>query len=205
MARPSGRIGEGRWRKGGYRRHQHGVLIPAFVPGRPDHPLACGSPAAVGGQDGGDLASRAGWGLPRAHGLAPRPHAPAVADLRDPLIAPTEEPGEHLGRATAPIQAEDDPLAALPWPAQAGFQCAEGRLQGGPRKITHITEVVGMEQDTVVMQDIYRYSQSGVDENGRAIGRFEATGIRPTFMARLEQSGVRLPASAFRQRVMLED
>src|SRR5689334_1096131 len=79
------------------------------------------------------------------------------------------------------------------------------RLQGGVRKITHITEIVGMEQDTVVMQDIYHYCQDGIDETGRAIGRFEATGIRPTFMDHLEQAGVRLPASAFRQRVMLED
>src|SRR5687767_66645 len=79
------------------------------------------------------------------------------------------------------------------------------RLQGGPRKITHITEVVGMEQDTIIMQDIYVYKKQGIDENGRAYGRFEATGIRPTFMDRLEAAGVRLPASAFRQRVMLED
>jgi len=79
------------------------------------------------------------------------------------------------------------------------------RLQGGARKITYITEVVGMEQDTVVMQDIYRYEKQGVDENGRAYGRFIATGIRPTFMSRLEAAGVRLPSSAFRERVMLED
>ena len=79
------------------------------------------------------------------------------------------------------------------------------RLQGGPRKITHITEVVGMEQDTIVMQDIYKYEQDGLDENGRAYGRFLAMGVRPAFMGRLEASGVRLPASAFRQRVMLED
>jgi pilus assembly protein CpaF len=79
------------------------------------------------------------------------------------------------------------------------------RLQGGPRKITHITEILGMEQDTIVMQDIYHYSQEGIDENGRAYGRFEATGIRPSFMDRLESAGVRLPSSAFRQRVMLED
>ena len=79
------------------------------------------------------------------------------------------------------------------------------RLQGGVRKITHITEITGMEQETVVMQDIYHYVQDGIDENGRAVGRFEATGIRPAFMERLEQSGVRLPASAFRQRTMLQD
>jgi pilus assembly protein CpaF len=79
------------------------------------------------------------------------------------------------------------------------------RLQGGPRKITHITEIVGMEQDTVVMQDVYHYVQEGINESGRAIGHFEATGVRPTFMDRLESAGVRLPASAFRQRTMLAD
>jgi pilus assembly protein CpaF len=79
------------------------------------------------------------------------------------------------------------------------------RLQGGPRRITHITEVVGMEGDTVVMQDIYRYIQEGIDENGCARGHFEASGIRPTFMSRLESAGIRLPASAFRQRVMMQD
>ena len=51
----------------------------------------------------------------------------------------------------------------------------------------------GMEQDTIVMQDIYQYEQEGIDENGRAVGQFEATGIRPTFMDRLESAGVRLP------------
>jgi pilus assembly protein CpaF len=79
------------------------------------------------------------------------------------------------------------------------------RLQGGIRRVTSITEVVGMEQDTVVMQDIYKYVQEGIDETGRARGHFEATGIRPTFMTKLEASGVRLPSSAFRQRTMLVD
>ncbi len=78
------------------------------------------------------------------------------------------------------------------------------RLQGGPRRVTHITEIVGMEQDTVVMQDIYRFNQEGVDESGKAFGHFECTGVRPTFMSRLEQAGIRLPASAFRQRVMMK-
>ena len=79
------------------------------------------------------------------------------------------------------------------------------RLQGGPRRVTHVTEIVGMEEDTVVMQDIFRYMQEGVDEAGRARGRFESTGIRPKFMERLESAGIRLPASLFQQRVMLED
>jgi pilus assembly protein CpaF len=79
------------------------------------------------------------------------------------------------------------------------------RLQGGPRRVTHITEIVGMEQDTIVMQDIYKYQQTGIDETGRARGHFIATGIRPTFMDRLESAGVRLPSSAFRERIMLKD
>jgi pilus assembly protein CpaF len=79
------------------------------------------------------------------------------------------------------------------------------RLQGGSRKITCIAEVVGMEQDTIVMQDIYRFDKEGVDELGRAHGKFVATGVRPTFMGRLETAGVRLPSGAFRERVMMED
>lgn len=79
------------------------------------------------------------------------------------------------------------------------------RLQGGSRKVTCITEIVGMEQDTIILQDIYRFDKVGVDENGRAYGKFIATGIRPMFMSRLELAGVRLPSSAFRERVMMED
>ena len=76
------------------------------------------------------------------------------------------------------------------------------RLQGGPRKVTHITEVVGLEQDTVIMQDIFLFVQTGIDETGRATGHFEATGVRPTFMDRLERTGVRLPANLFAARVL---
>ena len=74
------------------------------------------------------------------------------------------------------------------------------RLQGGPRKVTHITEVVGMEGDTVIMQDIFLFIKDGIDENGKAFGHFEATGVRPSFMERLEQSGIRLPANLFAAR-----
>jgi len=64
---------------------------------------------------------------------------------------------------------------------------------------------MGMEQDTIVMQDIFCYQQEGVDENGRCVGQFTSTGIRPSFIPRLESHGVRLPASAFRERVMMRD
>jgi pilus assembly protein CpaF len=79
------------------------------------------------------------------------------------------------------------------------------RLQGGKRRVTHITEIVGMEQETIVMQDIYKYVQEGIDENGTARGKFISSGIRPNFMDRLESVGVRLPSSAFRERIMLVD
>jgi pilus assembly protein CpaF len=74
------------------------------------------------------------------------------------------------------------------------------RLQGGPRKVTYVTEVLNMEQDTIIMQDIFRFMVDGVDEGGKAIGHFEATGVRPSFMHRLESSGVRLPANLFAAR-----
>ena len=76
------------------------------------------------------------------------------------------------------------------------------RLQGGPRKITYITEVVGMEGDTVVMQDIFLFVKDGVDENGRTFGHFESTGVRPSFLERFTQSGIRLPANLFAPRVL---
>ena len=79
------------------------------------------------------------------------------------------------------------------------------RLQGGPRKVTHITEVLNMEQDTVIMQDIFLFIQDGIDEDGRAYGHFEATGVRPSFINRLEAAGIKLPSNLFQERVLLRD
>src|SRR6476659_10270977 len=79
------------------------------------------------------------------------------------------------------------------------------RLQGGPRKITTITEVLNMEQDMIIMQDIFRFKQLGIDANGRAYGQFEATGVRPTFVQRLESSGIKLPSTLFQERILLRD
>ena len=79
------------------------------------------------------------------------------------------------------------------------------RLQGGPRKVTSISEVVGMEGDTIIMQEIFAFKQLGVDQNGRSFGEFIATGVRPSFMGRLEQAGYQLTADLFRQRVLMRD
>src|SRR5271155_2199549 len=79
------------------------------------------------------------------------------------------------------------------------------RLTGGPRKVTTLTEVMNMEQDTIIMQDLFRFKQLGVDQNGRTFGQFEATGVRPSFMARLEAKGIKLPSNMFQERVLLRD
>jgi pilus assembly protein CpaF len=96
------------------------------------------------------------------------------------------------------------PLKALrqQFAAAVDLIIQSNRLQGGPRRITHITEVLGLEQDTVIMQDIFLFVQDGIDETGRAFGHFEATGVRPAFMDQLERAGVRLPPNLFAARVL---
>jgi pilus assembly protein CpaF len=79
------------------------------------------------------------------------------------------------------------------------------RLQGGPRKVTSICEVVGMEGDVIIMQEIFRFKQVGIDQNGRAFGQFEATGVRPSFVPRLEAAGIKLPSNLFQERILLRD
>ena len=79
------------------------------------------------------------------------------------------------------------------------------RLQGGPRKITAISEVMGMEGDVIIMQEIFRFKQLGIDQNGRSYGQFEATGVRPTFINRLESKGIKLPSNMFAERILMRD
>lgn len=76
------------------------------------------------------------------------------------------------------------------------------RLQGGPRKVTYITEIVGMEGETIVMQDIFKFVQEGIDGNGKAHGHFVSTGVRPKCIEHMEASGVKLPTSIFAERNM---
>jgi pilus assembly protein CpaF len=78
------------------------------------------------------------------------------------------------------------------------------RLAGGMRRVTSITEIVGMEGDVIVTQDIFLYQQQGIDAEGKAHGRFIATGVRPTFAARLQAAGLDLHPTLFAQRVLLK-
>ena len=71
------------------------------------------------------------------------------------------------------------------------------RLRDGARKITAIAEVAGMEGDVVVLSDIFKFNQTGVDAEGKIIGQHKATGIRPLFGPRLEAAGYKLGADIF--------
>jgi pilus assembly protein CpaF len=71
------------------------------------------------------------------------------------------------------------------------------RFSDGSRKITYITELVGLEGEQVTMLDIFLFEKSGIAENGKVLGRFKATGVRPRFYEKLRSSGIQLPASLF--------
>ena len=71
------------------------------------------------------------------------------------------------------------------------------RMSDGTRKVTAISEVTGMEGEVITMQDIFVFERTGLDEEGRVLGRFRATGIRPKCTEQLASSGVTLPANMF--------
>src|SRR4030095_4826319 len=71
------------------------------------------------------------------------------------------------------------------------------RLRDGSRKVTAITEVVGMEGDIVVLTDIFKFEQTGLGENGKILGELKPTGIRPVFGPKLEAAGFKLGAEIF--------
>jgi pilus assembly protein CpaF len=71
------------------------------------------------------------------------------------------------------------------------------RLQDGTRRVTHVTEVVGMEGDTITLQDLFLFHSEGLDEHGRVLGRLVATGLRPAFLERLAERNVRIDRELF--------
>ena len=76
----------------------------------------------------------------------------------------------------------------------------QSRLRDGTRRITHITEVTGMESDVITLQDLFVFDYAaGVDEDGKFLGTLRPTGIRPTFMQRLADEGITLPAGLFQE------
>ncbi len=72
------------------------------------------------------------------------------------------------------------------------------RLRDGSRRITHITEVVGMEGDVITLQDIFKFDfGAGVDEHGKYRGSLKSTGLRPKFLDKLTDAGIHVPPNAF--------
>jgi pilus assembly protein CpaF len=71
------------------------------------------------------------------------------------------------------------------------------RLSDGSRRIVSVTEVTGMEGDIVTTQEIYRFRRRGISPEGKIVGQFEATGVRPAFTERLRVAGVELPSRMF--------
>ncbi|HYM19271.1 MAG TPA: CpaF family protein [Micropepsaceae bacterium] len=72
------------------------------------------------------------------------------------------------------------------------------RLSDGKRRVVSVQEIVGMESDTVTMQEIFRFERTGTDADGNVIGRHRATGIRPKFVKRAEEYGFHVPADMFK-------
>lgn len=73
----------------------------------------------------------------------------------------------------------------------------QSRLRDGSRRITHLTEVQGMEGDVIILQDVFVFQQLGKDENDRVRGEFKATGIRPKFLEKLAAGGIKVPNEIF--------
>ena len=77
----------------------------------------------------------------------------------------------------------------------------QSRLKDGSRKITNVTEIAGMEGNTIVMTDIFKIEQTGIDSNGKLLAELKPTGIRPMFIDRLEASGFKLGADVFSSQI----
>jgi pilus assembly protein CpaF len=73
----------------------------------------------------------------------------------------------------------------------------QSRLGDGSRKVTYITEVAGIHGDQIVLNDIFLYKQSGLDKNGKAVGKYIATGYIPKFVETLETKGIKMPKGLF--------
>ncbi len=73
------------------------------------------------------------------------------------------------------------------------------RLTDGTRRVTSISEITGMEGETITMQEIFQFERKGIDKDGKVIGRFRPTGVRPRFAERLKVCGMQLPRAFFEE------
>jgi len=73
----------------------------------------------------------------------------------------------------------------------------QSRIHDGSRRVTYITEVQNMEGNTIILQDIFRFEQTGIDEKGKVLGHFTSTGIKPKFMEKFKMQGITFPENIF--------
>jgi len=71
------------------------------------------------------------------------------------------------------------------------------RLSDGTRKVVKLSEITGMEGNTIVMHDVFVFNQKGIDKEGRVVGEYRATGVRPLFAERFKVYGYDLPPDVF--------
>ncbi|KAB8140510.1 CpaF family protein [Chloroflexia bacterium SDU3-3] len=91
-----------------------------------------------------------------------------------------------------PVRAIREQVAAA-----VNLMVQQSRLKDGSRKVINITEVQGMEGDVVVLQDIFVFEQTGLDERGKIVGQLRPTGVRPKFIELFEQHNIYLPPNIF--------
>jgi pilus assembly protein CpaF len=77
------------------------------------------------------------------------------------------------------------------------------RMSDGTRKVTSICEITGMEENVISMQEIFAFNKKGIGPDGRVLGAFQPTRIRPRFVEQLRISGIVLPASLFEREMQV--
>jgi pilus assembly protein CpaF len=97
------------------------------------------------------------------------------------------------------LMAVDLPVTAIREQIASGINMLVhlSRLQDGSRRITHVTEIVGMQGGVISMHDIFEFQGRGVDSQGQIVGHLQPTGLRPHFLDRLNQFGEHIPLEWF--------
>ena len=102
--------------------------------------------------------------------------------------------------AAAPVEEKTDfnvTLVSFPADKKINIIVQVTRLSDGTRRVTAISELTGMEQDVITMHDVFVFEKTGLGREGKVLGRFRATGIRPKCTAQLAGSGIELPIDMF--------
>jgi pilus assembly protein CpaF len=97
-----------------------------------------------------------------------------------------------MAAATLPVKAMRQQISSA-----IGVVVQVARLTDGKRKVLSIAEITGMEGEVITMQEVFSFKQSGVDQGGKVLGAFRASGVRPRFCERLKSFGVEVDEALF--------